>query len=115
VDRPTLVCIGHGDCETTRLLLPFVDRIHRRAPPGRDVVAVLQDTPEDARAVLAELGLGLPVLLDPEPWALGSALGLTTVPVTLVIEPGGAVTHLWQAFRRTDVERAAELFDVPAP
>jgi hypothetical protein len=115
VERPTLVCIGHHDCETTRLLLPFIDRIHRQASPGRDVLAVLQDAPEDARAVVRELGLTLPVLLDPEPWALGSALGLTTVPLTLAVEPGGAIARSWPAFRRADVAEAAELFGAPAP
>jgi hypothetical protein len=55
------------------------------------------------------------VLLDREPWALGSALGLTTVPLTLIVEAGGPIAHWWQAFRRADIERAAELFGVPAP
>jgi hypothetical protein len=108
--RPTLIVLGHGDCRTTRLLLAFVERIERRRGPERDVVVVLQDTPEDARALVGDLGLTMPVLLDPEPWALGTALRTEVVPLTMLVEPGGAVAEAWPAFRRADLERAAERF-----
>jgi peroxiredoxin len=108
--RPTLVVFGHGDCRTTRLLLPFVERIARRRGPDRDVVVVLQDTPDEARALAADLGLTMPVLLDAEPWALGTALRTEVVPLTMIVEQGGAVAGAWPAFRRADLERAAELF-----
>ena len=110
--RPTLVVLGHGECETTRLLLPFVERIHRHRTPATEAVLVLQDEPEDARALVRELGLTLPVLLDRAPWEVGAALGAQTVPLTLVLAPGGAIEHVWPAFRRDDLERAAALFGV---
>jgi hypothetical protein len=107
VERPTLVALGHGDCGTTRLLLPFVERVHRRRRPGTEVALLLQDTEEEARALVRDLGLTLPVLLDREPWPLGQALGARTVPLTLLLGPGGAIEGSWTAFRREDVERAA--------
>lgn len=112
---PTLVALGHGECATTRLLLPYVDRIHRRRAAGTDVVIVLQDTPDDARALVEELGLSAPVLLDPEPWALGTALGATTVPLSLLVAPGGTIERAFPAFRRTDVEEAAARLGVQGP
>ena len=112
VARPTLVVLGHGGCETTRLLLPFVERMHRRRPPGSEVVLVLQDAPEEARALVDELDLTLPVFLDAEPWALGVALAAQTVPLTMFVGPGGAIERSWVAFRRADVESAAALVGV---
>ena len=45
---PTLVMIGHKDCKTTRQTLPFIDRIHK---DGGRAVALMQDSPEEARAL----------------------------------------------------------------
>ena len=106
----TLVVLGHGECATTRLLLPFVERIHAHRAPGTAVVVVLQDTAADARALAAELRLSMPVLLDEEPWTLGAALATEVVPLTMVVEPGGRIAESWPAFRRDDLERAAVLF-----
>jgi hypothetical protein len=115
VVRPTLVSLGHGECPTTRLLLPYVERIHHARRPGTDVLVVLQDTPDDARALAAELSLTAPILLDEEPYALGAALGTDTVPLSLLVAPGGRIERTWPAFRRRDLEEAAALFGVPAP
>jgi hypothetical protein len=105
--QPTLVVLGHADCGTTRLLLPFLERIHLRRRQGTEVALVLQDAPPEARALAREYGLTLPVLLDREPWPLGQALGARTVPLTLLLGPGGVVQGSSTAFRREDVERAA--------
>jgi hypothetical protein len=103
---PALVVLGHGECETTRLLLPFAERIHRGRRAGTEVVVVLQDTPEDARALVREMRLLAPVLLDPAPWRLGAALRVRTVPLTLLVR-AGLIEEAWPAFRRADLERAA--------
>jgi hypothetical protein len=112
---PALVVVGHGDCETTRFTLPFVDRIHRGRADGGSVLAVLQDEPAEARAVVEDLGLTLPVLLDRDPYALGSALGLRMVPVLFLVAPGGRVERVSEAFRRDDLEAFAARLGVPAP
>lgn len=110
---PALVCVGHAECGTTRLLLPYLDRVHRDRPG--QVIAVLQDTPAEARALADELALSLPVLLDAEPWPLGAALGLSTVPLTLLVQPGGRIARGWPAFRRADVEAAAAAVGMARP
>jgi hypothetical protein len=107
VAQTTLLVLGHGDCDTTRLLLPFLQRIHGRRRAGTEVALLLQDNAEDARALVRELELTLPVLLDPEPWPVGTALAARTVPLTLLLGPGGVVQGSWAAFRRDEVERAA--------
>jgi len=58
-----VVAIGHSECGTTRLLVPYLQRMHDRRPAGSSVVLILQDVPEDARAFLSALKAGLPALL----------------------------------------------------
>lgn len=113
--QPTLVSLGHGECATTRLLLPYVERLHRSRRPGTEVVVVLQDTPEDARALADELQITAPIVLDEEPWALGAALRTNMVPLTLFVAAGGRIEQAWPAFRRGDLEQAAALLGVRLP
>ena len=58
-----LFLIGHGDCSTTRLTLPYFERIHRRCRRGTAWL-VLQDKAEAARELQAELGLSVPIRLE---------------------------------------------------
>jgi len=112
---PALVMIGHSDCDTTRLLLPYVDRIHRKRDPRSLVVAVLQDGPEAAKALGEELGLGLPIFLEANPYALARSLDLTTVPTLISVGPEGNITGVSEAFRRDDVEAFAASAGHPWP
>lgn len=109
---PTLVVIGHMDCKTTRQTLPFIDRIHK---DGGRAVAMLQDSPEDAAAGLAKLGLTLPFLCERNPYALSTAIGIVTVPTLLFIEADGTVALTSEAFRRPDIEAFAERLGAPKP
>jgi hypothetical protein len=111
-EGPALVFLGHRSCKTTRQTLPYVDRIHRR---GGRVLAVLQDDPEAARELLGELGLALPVRLEADPYALASALGITTVPTLLMVEKAGTIAATSEGFRRDDIEAFAGKLGVAAP
>jgi hypothetical protein len=110
-----LVAVGHSECGTTRLSLPFVDRIHHRSPPTATAVAVLQDAPADARAIVEELALELPVRLDEDPYPLAAQLGLGTVPTMFLVTPQGRIDVVAEAFRRADLEVFAARLQVPAP
>lgn len=112
---PTLVMIGHSDCETTRLLLPYVNRIHARRSSGGLVVAVLQDQQAAAQAVVDDLNLDLPVYLEDDPYPLAQRLGLMTVPTLLLVSPAGGILRLSEAFRRDDVEALASSVGVQLP
>jgi peroxiredoxin len=110
-----VVMVGHSDCETSRLMLRALERLHRRRTRDVAVSALLQDEPEDARALAAEYGLTLPILLDRDPYPLTTRLGVSTVPVTFVLAPDGAVRRSLQAFRREEVERMAAELGAAAP
>lgn len=96
---PLVVAVGHGGCHTSRLALPFVDRLAARRGRGA-VVAVLQDEPAAARVLVAELGLKLPVQLEADPYPFAAALGLVTVPTLLLIGPDGTVADVVEGFDR---------------
>jgi hypothetical protein len=113
--RPAVVLVGHSDCATTRLTLPFVDRLHRRRPDGTQVLAVLQDEPEAARGLVGALGLDLPVLLEADPYPLASALGLRSAPTVLVIGTDGTIRRALEGFRRDELEAIAGDIGVEGP
>jgi hypothetical protein len=111
----TLVAVGHSDCGTTRLLLPYVQRLHARRGPGSSVVLALQDDAVTARALLKELDLDLPVRLEPEPYALSRELGLSTVPTLFLVSPAGLIEHRSEGFQRAAIEDLAQRLGAPAP
>ena len=106
-EGPALIVFGHRDCATTRLALPFVDRIHRRRPPAATVLAVLQDDPTSARELCRDLDVALPVLLEPYPYPVTAELGLRTVPTLLLVSTKGLVARAAEGFRRDDMEALA--------
>jgi hypothetical protein len=112
---PGLIAVGHSECETTRLTLPFVDRLHRHAAPTSRVVAVLQDDAIAARSLVEELGLALPVRLEEEPYPLASRVGLGTVPTLFLVNREGRIEAVSEGFRRADLEAVADRLQVPAP
>lgn len=80
---PELLAFFKWGCETSELAMPWVQRL-ADALPGLQVRGIAQETPEDARALAAELGLRIPVEADPEPYNLSRRHDLHVVP-TLVL------------------------------
>jgi hypothetical protein len=105
-DGEALFLIGHGDCRTTLQAIPYADRIHRRKTRGV-VVLVLQDDVEAARQLSAELGLDLPVRLEPDPYPLARALDLAVVPALVLVDREGRIDRVSVGFRRADLEAFA--------
>jgi hypothetical protein len=112
---PALFAIGHADCATTRLALPYVDRIHRRRGAGAGVLAILQEDAEGARHLAEDLELALPMVLDREPYLLGDQLGLETVPTLIHVDAHGTVAGLSEGFRRDDLQAFAARLGVTPP
>jgi hypothetical protein len=110
-----LFIVAHGECPTSRLTLPFVDRLHQRRGAGRSVVAILQEEPESARSLAADLGLSLPIVLDREPYSAGEQLGLETVPTLVLVDGSGLVQTVSEGFSRDELESTAGLLGVALP
>lgn len=110
-----LVVVAHGDCNTSRLTLPFVDRIHARRGRGAGVLAILQEDPDGAAVLAADLGLSLPACLDEDPYALSAALDVGTVPTLFLVTRAGVVSKVVEGFQRDDLESLARDLGVKGP
>jgi hypothetical protein len=102
-----LFLLGHRNCKTTRDTIPYFDRIHRRAGEAHGVRLVLQDDAETARALVATMGLAVPVRLEPDPYPVADSLGLVTVPTLFLVDRQGKIAHVTEAFNRAELERLA--------
>lgn len=111
-DGPAALAIGHFECPTSRLALPFVERLRARAAAPARVALVVQEDEAGARALVAGLGLQAPPLCEADPYPLAEALGLRTVPTLLLIEPGGRVARVVEGFERTAYEAIAAALGV---
>jgi hypothetical protein len=110
-----LVTIGHSDCGTTRLVVPYLKRMHERRGQGSSVVLVLQDDAASARALLAGAEADMPVRLEPDPYPLARELGLTTVPTLFLVDPAGVVERAAEGFQRAAFEEMAVRLGVSGP
>ena len=113
-DAVALVLIGHGDCSTTRLALPFLERIHRRRTRGAALL-VLQDEAAAARELQAELGLSVPIRLEPSPYPLAAALRIEGVPTLLLVGRDGRIERVSEGFDREALAGFAERMGVDGP
>jgi hypothetical protein len=104
---PALIALGHAECSTTRLALPYLQRLWARRGAGTSVLAVLQEDAAGARALAAELDLMLPVQLDEYPYPLSRAVGLQTVPTFFLVGVDGCVVSTSEGFSRDDLETFA--------
>ena len=109
---PALVVVGHADCGTTRLALPGLQRLHER---GARVAVILQDEPEQARALAAELALSLPIRLDRHPYALSAELDLESVPAQHLVGRDGRVIRASQGWSRDELEAFARDLGLAEP
>jgi peroxiredoxin len=114
-ERPAIFLIGHRDCVTTRMTLPFVDRIHRRRPANASVIAILQDESGSARELRHDLELALPVLVEADPFPVAAELGLRSVPTVFLVGTDGKIVKTSEGFRRDDLEAMAEAVGMAGP
>jgi hypothetical protein len=110
-----LIVLGHSDCGTSRLALPFVDRAFRERPQGLNVLAVLQDTEKGARDLASRLDLQLPIVLERDPYPLAAELQLRSVPVTWLVGADGVIRRAMEGFSRDEMERLAAEAGIPGP
>jgi len=112
---PSVCVIGHSECGTTRLAIPYIKRMHDGRGPGASVVLVLQDDAAAARALLAELRAEMPVRLEADPYPLARETGLSTVPTFFLVGPGRRVERVSEGFERAALEEMAARLGVMRP
>ena len=91
----TVISLWSTTCVPCRIELPQLQEF-AASHAEVDVIAVnLGDVPDSVQKYAAEIGLTMPVIIDFE-GRVSTALGITSVPSTLVLSPAGKVigTHL---------------------
>jgi thiol-disulfide isomerase/thioredoxin len=91
----TIVALWSTTCIPCRVELPQLQTFSE-SHPEIDVIAVnIGDVPNSVQNYVNEIGLTMPVIIDFE-GRVSTALGITSLPSTLVLSPSGKVvtTHL---------------------
>jgi thiol-disulfide isomerase/thioredoxin len=102
----TLLVFLKASCPTCRWTLPFVRGLHERAA-GLSVLPIASDSAEDARALSGELGPGIPVAVESEPWEVSAAYGLEVVPTLILVGESGRILLVSEGFVRDDFRAVA--------
>ena len=89
---PSLLAFFKRSCATSRLTLPFIERLHQHYP-GLQVLGISQDDAEDTAAFVQQTGVTFPVVRDGD-WKVSTAYELFTVPSVFLLEKGGSVRRV---------------------
>ncbi len=95
-------------CPTCELTWPYLERIRQASDgSGFSVLAVSQDSPEEAREFAARTHSGIATVYDPAPWKVSEALGLETVPTLLLVGADGRVREAIVGFQKSKMRELA--------
>jgi cytochrome c biogenesis protein CcmG/thiol:disulfide interchange protein DsbE len=99
-------------CVPCRQEMPALDRLWRERLDTLEVVGVSLDrgAPGRVRAFVRELGLGFPILLDPEA-ASARDYRVRGLPTTVVVDARGVLRHREVGFRDWDRSDSRTLLD----
>lgn len=80
---PTLVAFFKRSCATSKLALPFIERLHQHYP-SLQLLGVSQDDEADTTAFVAQTGVTFPVVMDGD-WKVSTEYELFTVPSAFLL------------------------------
>ncbi len=104
---PTVVNLWASWCAPCRTELPVFQRLSTAAPGRVRVLGVVTaDTRSAALALAEDLHVTFPAVYDAE-GRLSKALGRTALPITLFVDPGGRLTHVYNGTALDDASLAA--------
>jgi peroxiredoxin len=89
---PGLVAFFKASCVTSRMSLPFIERLHHNYP-ALAVLGISQDNAEETAQFAADTGVTFPVVLDTD-WRVSVAYDLFTVPTVFLVDARGAVSRV---------------------
>jgi len=91
-NSPTLLAFFKKSCATSRMTLPFVERLHQQYP-SLQLLGVSQDDANDTQALIEETKLTFPVL-DDSAWKVSTEYDLFTVPSVFLLDTDGRVVRV---------------------
>ena len=104
-----LLVFYHSGCPTCQLSMPFVGNLARAVKSERVTVwGVSQDDDDESQRFAQVKGLEMPVLIDPEPYPVSQAYGLTNVPTLFLIDFRRRIIDQCVGFAKVDFTRIAD-------
>jgi peroxiredoxin len=114
-----LLAFYKDTCPVCQFTLPFLERIYQGVKGKLTFWAVSQDDAPKAKGFARDYGLTFPQAIDRPGYPVSNVYGISTVPTTFLIEPGGKILKVIEGFVRKDLEDLAKdlgkLLGVPAP
>jgi peroxiredoxin len=103
---PVLLAFFKVSCPVCQYAFPFYERVYQANKDQHvTVLGISQDNAPDSRRFLREFGVSFPVALDEaDGYAVSNAYGLTNVPTTFLIGPGGEIEVSSVGWSKQDVD-----------
>jgi peroxiredoxin len=101
----TLLVFFKQSCVTSKLALPFIERLHKHYP-ALQLLGISQDDADETQTTLTEWGLTFPIVLDPA-WKVSIEYDLFTVPTVFVLH-GDKVTRANLGWNKAHYEALAQ-------
>ena len=101
---PALLAFFKISCPVCQLTFPFLERLH--AAGTLAVYGISQNDARDTREFNEDFGVTFPILLDHEAggFPASNAFGISSVPTLFLVEPGGAISHVIEGWRKKEME-----------
>ena len=110
---PVLLAFFKISCPVCQLTFPFLERLH--AAGTLAVYGISQNDARDTREFNEDFGVTFPILLDHEAggFPASNAFGISSVPTLFLVEPGGAISHVIEGWRKKEMEFLAAKAGAP--
>ena len=103
-----LLVFYHRACPTCQFAMPFVGAMARAIKsPHAQIWGVSQDEDDESAAFAQDKGLAMPILIDPAPFRVSDAYGLTNVPTLFLIDGSGKIVMNCVGFAKADFSEIA--------
>jgi peroxiredoxin len=91
-------------CPTCQFTFPFLQRLHEQmGSQGLQLWGIVQDKGEDGARFAATFGITFPILVDPSPYKVSQAYGLTHVPSLFLVKQDGRIEFSGEGFCKADL------------
>ena len=102
---PVVLAFFKVSCPVCQYAFPYFDRLYQALKSrGVTVVGISQDDVRDTADFVTTFGLTLPVVLEPDPYPVSAAYGLTNVPTLFEIDSEGKIITSSVGWDRSDLE-----------
>lgn len=103
-----LLVFYHRACPTCQFSMPFVGAMARAIKsPHAQIWGVSQDEEDESASFARDKVLAMPILIDPAPFHVSDAYGLTNVPTLFLVDGSGRIVKNCVGFSKADFSEIA--------